>query len=148
MKHATRKSRVAPVAVTLAGLLASCDDPQVTVALPPFGEVFELAEVIQLGEDPADSIAEIGIFLERRNGGFIIGDRLLPRVRTYAEDGGLEAAFGRFGSGPWEFHRINGVAEMASGRIVVTSWRNRWLTYLTGALTPDTIVAWRRVRVE
>jgi len=121
-------------------VLASCDRPPQPVASPPFAEVFELAEVIELGEHPADSIAEIGVFVERRDGGFIIGDRFLPRVRTYARDGSLEAGFGRFGDGPWEFRRIDGVAEMPSGRIVVVSWRNPGLTYLTGELARDTIV--------
>ena len=121
-------------------VLASCDQPPQTIASPPFPEVFELVEVIELGEDPADSIAEIGVLVERREGGFIIGDRFLPRVRTYAEDGSLEGGFGRFGDGPWEFRRIDGVAETRSGRIVVVSWRNPGLVYLTSELARDTIV--------
>jgi len=76
------------------------------VPSPPFEEVFELVEVIELGEDPSDSIAAVGEFVERRDGGFIIGDRYLPRVRTYRADGSLQAGFGRFGDGPWEFRRI------------------------------------------
>ena len=121
-------------------VFASCDRSPQTVASPPFAEVFELTEVIELGEDPADSIAEVGVFVERQHGGFIIGDRRLPRVRTYAEDGSLQAAFGRFGDGPWELRRIGGVAETASGQIVVSSPRNRWLTYLNSDLSPDTLV--------
>ena len=128
------------IAVAIAVLLASCEEPQVTISAPPFGAVFELAGIIELGEDPADSIAEIGVFIERNDGGFIIGDRFLPRVRTYAEDGSLEAGFGRFGDGPWEFRRIDGVAERRSGGIVVVSWRNPGLTYLTSELARDTIV--------
>ena len=83
-----------------------------------------------LGEDPADSIAEVGPFFEKRDGGFVIADRLLPRVRTYRQDGSLQAGFGRFGEGPWEFHRIRGVTETADGRIVVTGAPNGALTYL------------------
>ena len=128
------------IAVATTVLFASCEEVPVTVSAPPFANVFEIAEVIELGEDPTDSIAEIGVFIERRDGGFIIGDRLLPRVRTYAEDGSLEAGFGRFGDGPWEFRRIDGVAEKRSGRIVVVSWRNPGLTYLTSELARDTIV--------
>ncbi len=104
-------------------------------------EVFQLAEVIELGEQPADSIAEIGVFVERRDGGFIIADRILPRVRTYSEDGSFEAAFGRFGNGPWEFREIVGVTEMPSGHVVVASPRNPWLTFLEKDLTPDTMLA-------
>ena len=133
-------TRSAATLVVAAGLLASCEEPNTTVASLPFDEVFQLAEVVELGEDPSDSVAEVGVFLERRNGGFIVADRLLPRVRTYLETGELEAAFGRFGSGPWEFQGIDGVTEMASGRIVVTSWRNPWLTYLSSRLVPDTLL--------
>ena len=107
---------------------------------PPFEEVFDLAEIIELGEDPSDSIAEVGEFFERRDGGFVIGDRLLPRVQSYREDGSLEAGFGRFGDGPWEFRRIRSVAETADGRIVVTGRQNGALTYLAPDLTPDSML--------
>ena len=110
------------------------------VPSPPFNEVFALAEIIVLGEEPSDSIAEVGEFFERRDGGFVIGHRLLPRVRTYREDGSLEAAFGRFGDGPWEFRRILSVAEVADGRIAVTGAQNRALTYLTPDLTPHSML--------
>ena len=116
--------------------VASCAERPSQVPSPPFEEVFELAEVIELGEDPSDSIAAVGEFFERRNGGFVIGDRLLPRVRTYRSDGSLEAGFGRFGDGPWEFRRIRSVAELADGRIVVTGAQSGALTYLTPDLTP------------
>ena len=127
-------------AVSTVAVFAACEEAPITVASPPFAEVFELAEVIELGEDSVDSIAEVGVFVERRDGGFIVGDRLLPRVRTYAKDGSLEAAFGRFGDGPWEFRRIGSVAETASGRIVVADPQTQWLTYLNSDLTPDTLV--------
>lgn len=119
--------------------IASCTERSVDVPSPPFEEVFELVEVIELGEDPSDSIAAVGEFVERRDGGFIIGDRYLPRVRTYRADGSLQAGFGRFGDGPWEFRRIWSVAEVADGRIVVTGARSGALTYLGPDLTPDTI---------
>ena len=132
---------IATLMVATTGVLASCDQPLRSVPAPTLDEVFQLAEVIELGEQPVDSIAEIGVFVERRDGGFIIADRLLPRVRAYSEDGSLEAAFGRFGNGPWEFREIIGVTEMPSGRVVVASPRNPWLTFLKRDLTPDTILA-------
>lgn len=119
---------------------ASCDGQPAAVPSPPFHEAFALAEVIELGEDASDSIAEVGDFFERRDGGFLIADRLLPRVRTYREDGSLEAGFGRFGDGPWEFRRIGGVAETADGRIVVAGAQNGALTYLTQDLAPDSML--------
>ena len=140
MKPTLSGFRAAALLASMSPLLVACGERQVTVASPPFEAVFELSEVIELGEDPADSIAEVRVFVERRDGGFIIGDRLLPRVRTYAEDGSLEAGFGRFGEGPWELQRISGVAETASGRIVVASPYTRWLTYLNSDLSPDTLV--------
>lgn len=125
---------------TAAVLLAACESGPRTVPSPPFDEVFALAGTIELAESPTDSIAEIGMFRERRAGGFLVSDRLLPRIRSYSEDGALEAAFGSFGDGPWEFRRMGPFAETASGRVVVTNWRNPWLSYLTPTLTPDTIV--------
>ena len=140
MPYAFPLWRMTAFAVSTVAVFAACEEAPVTVAAPPFAEVFELSEVIELGEDPADSIAELGDFVERREGGFIVSDRLLPRIRTYAEDGSLETAFGRFGDGPWELRQIGGVAETASGHIIVSSPRNRWLTYLNSDLSPDTLV--------
>jgi len=124
----------------VAGVVVACEQPPVEVPSPPFEEVFELAGVMELGEDPSDSIAEIGELAERRDGGFVIADRLLPRVRTYREDGSLEAGFGRFGDGPWEFRRIRSVAEVEDGRIVVTGAQNGALTYLTPDLSPHSML--------
>ena len=135
-----RGTRSASFALLVSGLALSCNQPHAEIPSPPFEEVFELAEVVELGEHPADSVAEIGVFQELRNGGFAIADDLQPRVRTYSSDGSLLAAFGRFGSGPWEFREIDGLVEMPSGQIVVASPRNQWLTYLKGDLSPDTML--------
>ena len=131
---------VAALGLPLLVAVASCEKQPAGVPSPPFEEVFALAEIIELGEDPSDSIAEVGEFFERRGGGFVIGDRLLPRVRSYRKDGSLEAGFGRFGDGPWEFRRIRSVAEVADGRIVVTGAQNGALTYLAPDLTPDSML--------
>ena len=96
--------------------------------------------MITLGEDPQDSIATPGIFKERADGGFLLSDGQLSRIRSYHEDGGLNAAFGRFGEGPFEFQRINGLAETASGEVAVLDSRSNRLTYLTAGLRPDTVV--------
>lgn len=125
-------------------LLCACGEGQGPGAAPvaaPREEVFVVEDVMQLGEDPADAIAEIGDFVGRRNGGYVIGDRFRPRVRTYDEEGCLEAAFGRFGEGPFEFQRITAVAETPSERIVVASSRASHLTYLTRSPDPDTMIA-------
>lgn len=90
---------------------------------------------------PADSIADVGAFLERRAGGFVIADRLLPRIRSYGEDGRLEAAFGRFGDGPFEFRQVSSLAETPSGEVVVADSRRSALFYLTPGLRPDTMVS-------
>ena len=132
------------LAIQAVLLLCACgeaDGPPSAAIVASLEEVFAVEAVIQLGEDPADSIAEIGDFGERRRGGYVIGDRHLPRVRTYDEEGRLEAAFGRFGDAPFEFQRIRAVAEAPSGRIVVAGSRSFHLTYLTRALAPDTMVA-------
>ena len=132
--------RLAVGAFLLLLPVVSCESPQVEVPSPAFEEVFELVEVIEVGEDPSDSIADLGEFFERRDGGFVIADRFLPRVRTYREDGSLAAAFGRFGDGPWEFRRIRSVAELADGRIVVTGAQSGALTFLTPDLTPHSML--------
>ena len=123
--------------------LCACGEAEGPPAAPIVGsleQVFAIEAVIQLGEDPADSIAEIGDFDERRDGGYVIGDRHLPRARTYDEEGQLQAAFGRFGDGPFEFRRITAVAEAPSGRIAVISTGQSHLTYLTPSLAPDTMI--------
>lgn len=131
-------------AVVAAFLLSACGEAEVPAApsvAATLEEVFVVESLVQLGEDPADSIADIGDFVERRSGGFVIGDRFLPRVRSYDEEGRIEAAFGRFGDGPFEFQRIASVAETQSGAVVVASTRQSHLTYLNSSLVPDTMVA-------
>jgi hypothetical protein len=120
--------------------MASCEDEEAVVPSPPFDEVFQLEGVIELDDDPVDPVAAVGIFLERRGGGYLMSDGLRPRVRTYSSDGTLEAAFGRFGDGPWEFRRVSGLAETSSGGIVAASATNSWLTYLHGDLTQDSLL--------
>ncbi len=125
-------------------LLTSCreqDTPPPPVRPASLEELFVVETVIDIGEDPADSIADIGVFLERRAGGFVIADKLLPRIRSYHQDGRLEAAFGRFGDGPFEFRQIRSLAETPSGKLVVAEPRKAALVYLTSALRPDTIVS-------
>ena len=132
---------IASLAVLLISACGEAEGPAEGPVAATLEEVFVVEGVVQLGEDPADSIAEVGDFVERRSGGYVIGDRFLPRVRSYNEEGRLEAAFGRFGEGPFEFQRIRAVAEAPSGRIVVASSRQSHLTYLTSSLAPDTMVA-------
>lgn len=127
-------------ALAAAWFTASCQDEDPGVPSPLFDEVFQLEGVVELGDDPVDPVAAIGIFLERRDGGFLMSDGFRPRVRTYTETGELEAAFGRFGDGPWEFRRVSGLAETSSGGVVAASATNAWLTYLHGDLTQDSLL--------
>ena len=135
-----RAAAVLPLAVFVACESGKVPSASSISVVAPFDEVFATESVITLGEDPADSIAEVGAFTERRAGGFVIGDRLLPRVRSYGEDGQLEAAFGRFGDGPFEFRRINSVVEKLSGQIVVPNYEQNNLTVLTATLQRDTLL--------
>jgi len=102
--------------------------------------VFATDIVIQLEEDPSDSIAVPGAFLERRNDGFLVSDASIPRVRSYDWQGRLRAAFGRYGDGPFEFRRVLGIVETPSGKIAVIGSGQAGLTYLTADLLPDTLV--------
>ena len=129
--------------LTFLAVLVACrgpDAPPAPERPESLEQVFVVESVVEIGEDPADSIADVGEFLERRAGGFVIADRLLPRIRSYGEDGRLEAAFGRFGDGPFELRQVSGLAETPSGKLVVADSRRSALVYLTRALRPDTIV--------
>ena len=139
MARATR--RFAFLAALLLSACTETEGPAAPSVAATLEDLFVVESVVQLGEDATDSIADIGDFVERRSGGFVIGDRFLPRVRSYDEEGQLEAAFGRFGDGPFEFRRITAVAETLSGAVVVASTRQSQLTYLTRSLAPDTMVA-------
>lgn len=125
-------------------LLAGCEFGQAPGEAPAnagLTDVFAFEAIVELDEDPGDSIAQPGAFVERRRGGFVLADRLLPRIRKYSEDGRLEAAFGRFGvTDPWSFERVGGVAETAAGDIVAVEDGKKRLVYLTDALERDTIV--------
>ena len=132
-------------AIPIVSLLVACGQTGVSTddseSVPAtFEQVFEIEDVFELQEDPGDSIAELGAFTELEDGGFVVGDNLLPRIRRYAEHGRLVAAFGRFGDGPFEFRWINSVTETASGAIVVPNSLQSNLTYLTSDLQPDTLV--------
>lgn len=139
----TVQRRAAILGLPVLVLLGSCresDAPPPPVRPESLEQLFVVESVIDIGENPADSIADVGTFLERRAGGFVIADRLLPRIRSYGEDGSLEAAFGRLGDGPFEFRQVSGLAETPSGRLVVVDSRKAALVYLTPTLRPDTIV--------
>lgn len=146
-----RTLRASAVVTCLAGVgctsETSSDRPAVRATLD---EVFATEAVITLGEDPRDSISIPGVWRERRRGGFLLSDGHLPRIRSYGEDGRLEAAFGRFGRGPFEFQRIASVTETPDGRVVVADAGQAALTYLTSDLLPDTLVSFPGVprRVE
>ena len=151
MEEAVRVGPPADFEALRAGLLvsalafAACEpadlpSPPTAPVIATLDEALAVESVITLGEDPADSIAEVGAFTERRAGGFVVADRLLPRVRSYSEDGQMEAAFGRFGDGPFEFRRIRSVTETLSGKIVVPNPNQGNLTVLTAALERDTLL--------
>ena len=144
---ASASSKTGACAILLAvglALPAGCEPGQAPPQVPAgaeFADVFAFDGIVELDEDPADSIAQPGLFVERQEGGFVLTDRLLPRIRAYNDDGRLEAAFGRFGTrDPWSFERVGGVAETATGGIVAVEASKKRLLYLTGGLERDTIV--------
>ena len=138
------KDRGQPIWLSVGlALLAGCEPGQAPPEAPGGSElvdVFAFDGIAELDEDPADSIAQPGALVERRGGGFVLADRLLPRIRTYGDDGRLEAAFGRFGiRDPWSLERVVDVAETAAGGIVAAGYKKR-LLYLTDALERDAVV--------
>ena len=95
MEEAVRAGPPADFEALRAGLLlsalafAACEpadlpSPPTAPVIATLDEALAVESVITLGEDPADSIAEVGAFTERRAGGFVVADRLLPRVRSYS----------------------------------------------------------------
>ncbi len=126
--------------VFLGAVALHCTSAPSEVPSPPFDEVFELIDVIELEEIAGDSIGEIGNLVELATG-FAIADKVLPRVRSYAEDGSLLAGFGRFGTGPWEFRGIDWVGALPFGRIGVVGTYKQGITILSQDLTPDTLLA-------
>ncbi len=56
----------ARLAVLLLAACAEAESPAAAPVTATLEEVFAVDAVLQLGEDPADSIAEIGDFVERR----------------------------------------------------------------------------------
>lgn len=133
-------SVVVPASVLMACGQAAVPTDDSEPLSATFEQVFEIEDVVELQEDPGDSIAEIGAFAELQDGGFVVGDNLLPRIRRYAGNGRLVAALGRFGDGPFEFRWINSVTETASGAIVVPNSLQSNLTYLTSELQSDALV--------
>lgn len=148
MSAPTRRFRAASAGRASLGLLtlvafSSCrpgSDPTHQPVRTTLDEVFATDIVLQLKEDPSDSIAVPGAYVERQNDGFLISDALMPRVRSYDRRGRLRGAFGRYGDGPFEFRRILGIVETTSGRIAVIGSGQAGLTYLTADLSPDTLV--------
>lgn len=123
---------------------AACGEPTPQVPAPirpaSLEDVFSYEGVVQVEEDPADSIAQPGHFLDRRAGGFMLGDWMVPRVRAYDGEGALVASYGRPGDGPGEFLGVDALAEVASNRVAVLDSRLHRITYLTSDLEFEAFV--------
>ncbi len=128
------------IVVFLGAVTLHCTEALPEVPSPPFDKVFELVDVVELEEIAGDSIGEIGNLVELATG-FAIADKLLPRVRSYAEDGSLIAAFGRFGMGPWEFRGIDWIGLLPLGKVGVVDTYKKGITVLNQDLTPDTLLS-------
>jgi hypothetical protein len=89
-----------------------------------------------LEEQPGDSIAEPGAFVESATGDLHLADALLPRIRTYRSDGRWVAATGRFGDGPFEFRRVRGLWEEEPGRLWVVGSGAGRIRVFDGLLQP------------
>ncbi len=130
--------------VVSVGGAASCGEPAPQVPEPvrpaSLEDAFSYEGVVRIEEDPTDSIAEPGYFVERRADGFLLSDRFLPRVRAYDRDGALVASYGRPGEGPGEFIGVRALAEVASNRVAVLDSRLHRITYLTSDLEFEAFV--------
>ena len=123
--------------VVSAGITSGCEG-RVTASADGSAVVIEELR-IQLAETPNDVIADVGIVVEATNGDLLIADALQPRVRRFMTSGKLVASFGSYGSGPFEFRRITGVAEDTSGGVLLVDPGLGRVTRLTAEFEPDTL---------
>jgi len=135
------RSGWAPV-LLVAATLAACGDAEgLEEGIPTFSSLevaLHLVDSIHLEEVPGDTIAQIGVVDILPDGKILMGDRYLPRVRLYDGSGRFLAGQGRFGEGPFEYQRIQGVAADSEGRVFVEGFRAGHGTLLTPTLEPDT----------
>jgi len=116
-------------------LVIACDvDANVGPATGlPLADALSVVDTIRLEEAVGDSIADIGVFTETPDGGFVIADALQARIRRYSANGELLASAGRYGSGPDEVRSISGVAAQIDS-IFLTDPRNGRIQVLDGDL--------------
>ena len=130
------------VGLMLPFVLVACTadaDVRPVLMSPSLDDVFATTE-IQLEEDPKDPIGQVGVFDEVKDGGFVLGDRILPRVRIYGPQGQLRGSVGKRGEGPFEFLVIRGVAQGPSGEILVVDPRLGRISTFLVSLQRDTTV--------
>lgn len=133
------RRRLATVIGVLVGVGTGCrSDPNANVNRDLSGFTLDVFRQITLEEADDVPIGDVGVFHASPGGGFIIGDRLVPRVHRYDDSGRLLASYGTFGDGPFEFRRVGGLVEDPDGDIVVIDPRRRRATVLTRGLIPDT----------
>lgn len=87
----------------------------------PFDAYFTVVDTLVLEERGDSVLSAIGFFLERPEGGFLVGDLHIPWLRVHADDGSLERVVGRFGDGPGEFRSVTGAVEVPEGIYVADS---------------------------
>lgn len=128
-------------AVTLT--VGSCDpggDPKRPA--PPthgaFEDHFTLVRSIVLEERGDSVLSSVGFFVERPEGGFLVGDLHIPWLRVHADDGSLVRVIGRFGDGPGEFRSVTGAVEVPAGVYVADSRLGR-ITRFASDWSFDTI---------
>lgn len=121
------------VGLTGPGCGGSNGDP-----LPPAGRLETVRET-RLEEAESRPIGNIGPFVEVADGGFIIGDALLPHVRRYDREGHLLREVGEYGEGPFEFRAIQGVVGGRLGQVFVLDSKLARVTVLSSVLDPDTV---------
>ncbi|MEJ2186014.1 MAG: hypothetical protein P8Z36_08760 [Gemmatimonadota bacterium] len=117
----------------------SVDERRLSSTTVGFDDAFQVLNDVVLEQSEKDSIADVGAFSELPDGSLIVADRLLPRIRHYTNDGRFLAASGSFGSGPYEFRGINGVAPTGKDELAVVDVKEGRLVILRKNLTQDTM---------
>lgn len=133
------------IRLVLAGALAfgACDPGgDRKLPAPPahgaFEDHFTLVRTVVIEERGDSVLSSIGFFLERPDGGFLVGDLHIPWLRVHADDGSLVRVIGRFGDGPGEFRSVTGAVEVPAGVYVADSRLGR-ITRFASDWTFDTV---------
>lgn len=103
-----------------------------------FDSYFSETARLQLQDDSADLIGDVGSMIETLDGDLVASDPVKSRILRFDRFGRRKARFGHYGEGPFEFGTLGEIVEDGEGRVVVPDSKRSRVTILTRDLVPDT----------